>query len=145
MDHAQYPRGIEVVGSIVIENKQAEILLVQSTKWDDKWLLPGGHIEPGEKILDALVREGKEETGLNLKGIEVFYWGELIGSPDFHRPAHFIYFDVYATVAGGKLELDQSELTSYRWVDPEHALELNLGESYPAVIKKFIEYKDRQR
>ena len=139
-----YPRGIELVGGIVIENEQGEILLTQSTKWGDKWVLPGGHIEPGERVLDALVREGEEETGLLLIGIEVFYWGELIDSRDFHRPAHFIFFDAYATTTGGSLKLDQRELRSYQWLEPVSALGLDLGESYASVISAFIKLKKQQ-
>ena len=44
-----------------------EILLQNRIKKDWKgYTLPGGHIEPGESFVDAVIRETKEETGLDI-------------------------------------------------------------------------------
>lgn len=137
----KYLRGIEIVGGSIIENDKEEILMVVSPKWSNKWCCPGGHIDPGEKIKEAIVREGEEETGLKLEAVSIFCFGELIDSKDFKRSAHFIYFDAHCKVIGGELKLDGEELTSYKWVTPEKALKLDLAESYDRTIEKFIEYK----
>lgn len=63
----KFSRGVEVVGSAIIENPEGKILLVRSPKWHDKWTMPGGHIEPGETIEKALLREAEEEIGLSLE------------------------------------------------------------------------------
>lgn len=135
-----YPRGVEIVASAIIENEEGKILLTKSPKWNNKWTLPGGHIEPGETILQAALREAEEETGLNLLPIDIICWGELIGSKDFHRSAHFIYFDLYCKQIGGILKLDKKELSDYQWLSPEEALKLDLAETYPETIQKFIDY-----
>ena len=138
----KYERGIEIVGGTTIENDNGEILLTQSPKWNNKWCMPGGHIDGGETIFKALVREGKEETNLDLEAIEIYYWGELINPKDFYRPAHFIFFDAYCKVIGGEVKLDNTELTLFKWIRPEDALkQLDLADSYPESIQKFIEYK----
>lgn len=137
----QFPRGVEIVGSAIIENDKGEILLTRSPKWSNKWVLPGGHIEPGEKIMDAIVREASEEVGLKLTPRRLVAYGELIGSKDFHRPAHFIYFDVWCTTDNSAVQLDNNELTEYRWMEPYKALTMDLAESYPETIAKFTEYK----
>ncbi len=36
--------------------------------------MPGGHIEPGETIMDAMAREGKEETEMDLKPVAIVTW-----------------------------------------------------------------------
>lgn len=136
---------IEVVGSAIIENPKGKILLVKSPKWHDKWVMPGGHIDPGETIEAGIRREALEEVGLNnLESSGIVSFGELIDSKDFYRPAHFIYFDVLFKMKDGEIRLDNEELTEYRWVLPEEALKMNLGESYDKTIRDYIGYKDQK-
>ncbi len=52
---------LTVAGCIVSDNK---VLLLLHTKIG-KWLFPGGHVEPNESMDTAVVREVKEETGLD--------------------------------------------------------------------------------
>lgn len=141
MDKNNFPRGIEVVTSAIIRRKNGEILLVSSPKWPDKWTLPGGHIEPGETIVEAAWREAKEETGLELKPVQIVHSGELINPKEFHRPAHFIYFDVAFDALNEAVNLDPRELSGYQWIEPEEALMLGLAEGYAEVIKKYIAFR----
>lgn len=47
---------------------QGDLLLLQDRVKPDwqGWAMPGGHVEPGESIVDAVVREMREETGLTV-------------------------------------------------------------------------------
>lgn len=140
----KFPKGIEVIVGVVIENDEGEILLVKGPKWANKWVMPGGHVEVGEKITDAAVREGEEETGLKLTYVGTFSFGELINSNDFHRSAHFIYFDVVLMVKNGDVKLDKRELTEYQWVVPKEALKMDLVEKYDKTIQEYIKFKKEQ-
>ena len=52
--------------------KEDRILLQNRVKKDwQGWTLPGGHIEPGESIVNSVVREMKEETGLTIRNPEL--------------------------------------------------------------------------
>jgi len=140
----KFPRGVEIVGSAIIENKKGEILLVKSPKWNNKWTMPGGHIEPGEGIEEALLREAEEEIGLKMRSKGIIAFGELIGSKDFHRPAHFIYFDILCKTDNSSIKLDKKELFEYRWVKPQKALIMDLAESYEQTIKDYLKFKKRK-
>lgn len=144
MKNNKFSHGVEIVGSAIIENKKGEVLLVKSPKWSNKWTMPGGHIEPGEKIEDALLREAEEEVGLKLKSQGIVAYGELINSKDFHRPAHFIYFDIFCQTDNENIKLDNEELFEYLWVTPEKALMMDLAESYEQTIIDYLEYKKRK-
>ncbi len=53
------------VGALIF-NPQGKLFLVKSYKWGNKYTIPGGHIELGENIKQALKREIKEETGMDI-------------------------------------------------------------------------------
>jgi 8-oxo-dGTP diphosphatase len=105
------------------------------------WGLPGGHIEPGETIGKALLREVEEEAGLLLKSEGVIAYGELIDSQDFDRSAHFIYFDILCKTKGSDIKLDNKELTEYKWVTPIEALKIDLAESYDKTIQNYMKFR----
>lgn len=66
----------------------------------------------------------------------------MINSKDFHRPAHFVFFDTYCKAVSGRIRLQEEELSDWKWLKPEDALGLDLAESYPELIKEFIAYRN---
>lgn len=106
---------VPAVSGVVLDDER--ILLIQRSD-NGKWALPGGGIEIGESVRDALVREVREETG-----IEVEVTG-IVGV--YSDPAHVIAYDdgevrqqfsicLAARPTGGTLR-NSSESTSVRWV-----------------------------
>lgn len=51
----------------VITNAQGQVLLLKANYGNFAWGLPGGALEPGETIHEALVRECQEELGLSVR------------------------------------------------------------------------------
>ncbi len=58
--------GIAVDG-VLIKNKKILLIKRKNEPFKDKWALPGGFVEYGEKVEDAIVREFKEETGMSVR------------------------------------------------------------------------------
>ena len=119
----RYPE--PTVGAIIL-NPLNQILLCKSKKWNNKFVIPGGHIERGEKMEDALRREVKEETGLEIYDIELISLQESIFSKTFQEARHFIFIDFICRTNSSKVTLND-EADEYTWADPDNIMQLDLG------------------
>ena len=118
-------RPLTTVGAL-IRNPSGQVLLIQTHKWRDTWGVPGGKLEYGETLKDALKREVLEETGLSLSRT---YWGpvqEAVMSPEFYKDAHFILLNFIALTEDTEVALND-EAQRYVWVTPEGALNYDLN------------------
>jgi nucleoside triphosphatase len=129
----KYPE--PTVGALIF-NTENKILLVRSHKWRDKYVIPGGHIELGETNLKALIREIKEETGLDIYDIEYIGFQEFIYDEAFWKMRHYIFFDYVCKTDGTKVELN-SESEEYVWVTLEEA---NNFDVEPYTLRTIDEY-----
>lgn len=77
---------------LLATDDEGRILLVQQRggPFKGSWLLPGGGLEPGETFEDALVREVREETCLEVAGVRELARYDLrgIGAARFHLRVH---------------------------------------------------------
>jgi ADP-ribose pyrophosphatase YjhB (NUDIX family) len=118
----QFPK--VVVGCFILNDKR-EILLVKSYKWPGKWVVMGGHIELGENIGDACVRESKEEIGLDIQFVRVIEVAEFIFDPDFHDKKHFVALQCECHVAGDTTPtIDNDEIREVHWFSLSEAIKL---------------------
>ena len=118
----QFPK--VVVGCFILNDKR-EVLLVKSYKWPGKWVVMGGHIEWGESIADAVVREVNEELKLKVNFDRVIEVVEFVFSPDFHDKKHFIGLQSLChTVGSTKPTIDNNEIQEARWFPLADAFKL---------------------
>lgn len=83
-----------IVRAIIIVNQ--EVLLQRSVERDE-FALPGGHIEVGETAKQSLVRELKEEAGLDIKVGKLVYVNENFfeqGDQEFHEIGLYFLADI---------------------------------------------------
>ncbi len=133
MAEQQYP---EPACGALIFNPAGKIFLMKSHKWRDKYVMPGGHVELGEKIEDSLKREIKEETGLDIYDVRFICFSEFIFDDVFWKKKHFIFFDFSCRTRSVNVKLD-SEGQEYVWVTIEEALRLPIE---PYTRKTMEEY-----
>src|SRR5207245_7159421 len=113
--HSQaYPE--PTVGALIV-NKDGRILLTKSHKWFDKYTLPGGHIEVGETMKEAVIREVKEEVGLDVEVAEMLLMQEAIFTEEFWKRRHFIFFDFLFKSREKPVKLDGREVQKSVWDD----------------------------
>jgi len=116
-----------------IVERRGKLLLVQVTnlKGEVKWTFPKGHLEKGEKPLDAALREVEEETGWRCepsgKLPDVQYWFNRNGRPVHKRVSWYRMRPVKKT---GKP--DALEIMKTRWVTLESGPKYL---SYPGDLK----------
>jgi len=122
------------VGALIF-NQKSKFLLMKSNKWRDKYVIPGGHIELGEKMEDALKREIKEETSLDIYDLEFICFQEFIFDNIFYKKRHLIFFDYSCKTNSLEVKLNR-EAQEYSWFSIEEALKSDL-EPY---TKRTIEY-----
>ena len=53
--------------ALVVVRHEGRFLLVHEKKFGQTWYVPGGRVDPGESLLEAAVRETKEESGLEVE------------------------------------------------------------------------------
>ena len=122
---------------VFIFNSNGDVLLLQSHKWPGKYVVPGGHVELGERIEEAAVREAKEETGLDIYDLKFIMFQEFIHDPAFWKHRHFIFFDYACKTDSLDVRLNH-EAQDHVWVQPEAALRLPLDEYTRASIERIL-------
>ena len=125
------------VGALIVD-QQGKILLARSHKWFDKYTLPGGHIEVGESMADAVRREVKEEVGLDVEVVEMLLVQEAIFAPEFYKKKHFIFIDFYCKSKDQQVKLDQNEIQDYIWVYPGAAYNLKLDSFTRKTLDRYL-------
>jgi 8-oxo-dGTP pyrophosphatase MutT (NUDIX family) len=107
--------------SVLIFDDQGR-LLVARPHGRDKWVAPGGAVDPGETPADAAIREAFEETGLHIELTGVL---GVFGGPDFAveysngDSADYVMTTYTARVIGGSLEPQDGEIAEMRFVGRE--------------------------
>jgi ribose 5-phosphate isomerase B len=131
-----------VVGALIF-NEKNEVFLMKSPKWDGLYIIPGGHIELGENMRDALIREIKEETDLDIYDLKMFTLHDAIFPAGFHKKKHFLMVDFLAKTKSEKFKLDGKEGTKGVWMKPKLAAkELKLDQFTQKALEDYIKIMD---
>ncbi|XP_060116239.1 nucleoside diphosphate-linked moiety X motif 17 isoform X2 [Heteronotia binoei] len=129
-------RGVDVGVAILLQSACRKVLLTRRSKnlsiFPNLWVPPGGHIEPGEQLLDAGLRELQEEMGLCLQNGE-FSWQTLAlwesvyppmlsrGLPKRHHVV--VYLLLLSPENHQQLQMrfkpDEAEVSAYAWLEPQ--------------------------
>src|SRR5690349_6107396 len=139
-----FTRNPRVVVAAILLNKEGSVFLARFPKWGNSWAIPGGKVEYGEPLLNALRREVREETAINIVDADFLRVSESIFDPSFgDGTAHMVLIDFVVTEFSGAPILDQRELFVFQWVPLEEALLLELTPATRASISHFLEVRNK--
>jgi len=142
----RYPnRPLVGVGALIF--RRDRILLAQRGKDPLKgwWSLPGGALELGESLQDAVCREVLEETGLEVEPVKLFEVFERIMRDDAGAPEyHYVLVDYVCRVTGGKL-FPGDDVSAVDWVRRADLPSLQITEGTLAVIERAYERRSEWR
>ena len=117
---------VVTVGALIF-NSRREVLMIRTHKWSNLWGIPGGKVKWGESSLDALRREVKEETRLDVADIKFVLAQDCIHSKEFYRDAHFVLLNYTCRCEEPYDVRLNEEANDHRWVAPAVALQMELN------------------
>ena len=118
---------ILTVGGLVFDAVD-RVLMIRTRKWSDLWGIPGGKVKWGEPSVDALRREIKEETSLDISDIKFLLAQDCIHSKEFYRDAHFVLLNYTCRLTGEPGVKLNDEAHEFLWVAVAQALKMPLNQ-----------------
>ena len=113
----EYPAAPLVgVGAVIVH--EGRVLLVQrgTEPARGRWSIPGGLIEVGEALSEAVVREVREETGLQVEPVELIEILDRIHRDGDRVRYHYVIADYLCRAVGGTARA-ASDADAVRWVE----------------------------
>lgn len=137
METRSYP-SYPLVGVAGIVYEKGKVLLIKrgSEPGKGEWNIPGGLVEVGERLKDAVAREIREETGLEvIVEILLDVSDRIIRDPEGRVKYHYVLLDYLCRVAGGEI-VAASDAADARWVTNNQLIHMELPDPIRKVLKK---------
>ncbi len=138
-DTRRYPeRPIVGVGAIIEDG--GRVLLVERGREPLKgiWSVPGGAVEAGERLEEAVRREVLEETGLDVKPLRIAeVFERILRDTDGRTEYHYVLIDYVCQVIGGELRAS-SDAARAEWVDRGRLAEREMTRGTLEVIERAL-------
>ena len=133
-----------IAGAGIVINEKQEILMVKT--YNAGWVFPGGQVEVGENVIDAVKREIMEEAGIDVEVGEVFCissnTGKHPGTNGVKEVPTKIMLDFICKAKGGTLRSSEENSES-AYFSKEKVLDLIEAPAIRERYKAYLEYAGR--
>lgn len=140
----EYPeRPVVGIGGVVIDQGRTLLIRRGSEPLLGEWSIPGGTLELGESLQEGVVRELLEETGIEVRVLElievfdrIFLQDGATGAEAKRRPRfHFVIADYLCERLGGEPRAG-SDVTDVAFASEEELVRFHLTETATGVLRK---------
>lgn len=124
----------------IVFNSLGQVLIAQNSRPDGRWQFPKGHVEPGQTIEEAALREVEEETGIKAKIIDKV--GESEYSLTFDkqtRPKKVTFF--LMEYLSGDTDDHDDEMAEVGWYEVAEALMMINHTNQKDLLKRALEMR----
>jgi 8-oxo-dGTP diphosphatase len=132
-----YPeRPIIGIGAVIVHRNCVLLVRRATEPLKGEWSVPGGMLELGEKLRDGVRREVLEETGLEVKPIDVLDVFDSIFRDEHGRTQyHYVLIDYLCRLVSGEAKAG-SDVSEVRWVQEDELAAMELRDSIEQVVRK---------
>ncbi|MGH9118776.1 MAG: NUDIX hydrolase [Acidimicrobiales bacterium] len=116
-------RPVVCVGAVAVDDGRLLMIKRGHGPAFGEWSVPGGRVEPGETLAEAVVREVAEETGLDVVCGDLVGWVERIGGDH-----HYVILDFRVTVLDDRPPAAGTDASEAAWVPLHEVGELQVTE-----------------
>lgn len=127
----------------IIRNSKNKVLICKKPPdrgvFPDQWGLPGGGMEPGESLEDALRREVREELGIEIEDIRPLFFKdgtETKSTPDGRSQKIYMIYLLFGCLAVSENIQLNEEFVEYAWAALSEIVNYDLNAE---TVKTFIE------
>ena len=122
----------------IIANNDGKVLILKRANTlhgDGKWCLPGGNVEYGQSVQEAVKKEIKQEISLTCTDYFFLFFEENL--PSGESDLHYVNL-IYECVTEGTLHLNY-ESSDYAWIGPEDLRNYDIIFRNEVAIKRYWE------
>lgn len=133
----EYPKHPLVgVGAVIINNDSVLLVKRKHEPGKDLWSIPGGLVELGETVQEAVKREVKEETGLDVEVVKLIDVVDNIIKDEQNRiKFHYILIDFLVSIIGGECK-PTSDASEIKWFKNHELTNYKVTNTAMKLLKK---------
>lgn len=132
------PRPLIGVGALVWRDDRFLLIRRGHPPRQGTWTLPGGRQEMGESVEQAAIREIAEETGVDIRVVDLLAVVDLIDDEDANPRYHYTVIDVEAKWLAGEAKAGD-DADAVVWADPADLDRFDLSAAMRRVIALGVE------
>ncbi|MEO6989654.1 MAG: NUDIX hydrolase [Aquihabitans sp.] len=114
-----------VVGAVVVDDERLLLIRRATEPGANTWAFPGGRVEHGEMIAEAVTRELREETGIEGICGGMIGWSEIV--PDDPTARHLVILDYEVTLLDSQDPVAGSDAADARWFPLSDVADLTMA------------------